>query len=117
MGHIAAQLDLPASGLLPALAEEMALEVELVLPAADPAALLFGLADHPRRFWPRPRVAAALRRLLANIDGSRPGLGLLRQYAPFLLEAAPSRLPLSQRIIARHVHKVVGRFRRATGTA
>jgi D-tagatose-1,6-bisphosphate aldolase subunit GatZ/KbaZ len=78
---------------------------------------LFGLSDRIRYYWPRPRVAEALQRLFANIDGSQPEMGLLAQYAPFLLEAEETSTPLSTRIIAAHLGRVVGKYRRATGTA
>jgi D-tagatose-bisphosphate aldolase class II non-catalytic subunit len=78
---------------------------------------IFGLSDRVRYYWPRPRVAEALQRLFANIDGSEPEIGLIAQYAPFLLEGAASPAPLSTRIVAAHVGRVVAKYRRATGTA
>jgi D-tagatose-1,6-bisphosphate aldolase subunit GatZ/KbaZ len=78
---------------------------------------VFGLSDRIRYYWPRPRVAEALQRLFANIDTARPERGLLAQYAPMLLDAAPSTTPLSMRIIAAHVTRVVEKYRRATGMA
>ena len=78
---------------------------------------LFGLSDRVRYYWPRPRVAAALQRLFANIDAATPEIGLIAQFAPPRRPPANSRLPLSARIIADNVEAVVGKYRRATRTA
>ncbi|HVW91253.1 MAG TPA: class II D-tagatose-bisphosphate aldolase, non-catalytic subunit [Devosia sp.] len=116
MAHIEAQLSVAPSGVLAILADEMEhdpSEWRAYIPDDDRAAAmrLFGLSDRVRYYWPRPRVAAAVQRLLANIDAAAIERGILSQYAPFALPADPR--PLSTRIVAHHVGRVVGKYRRA----
>jgi len=122
MAHIEDRLSVPRSGILDVLATEMMEHpAEWRSYIADDdrtdAMRLFGLSDRVRYYWPRPRVAQALQQLFANLDAARPERGLVSQYAPFLLDAPDSRQPLSTRIVAEHVGRVVGKYRRATGTA
>jgi D-tagatose-1,6-bisphosphate aldolase subunit GatZ/KbaZ len=122
MAHIESRLSVRQSDILAVLAAEMDRDPsEWRRYIADDdradAMRLFGLSDRVRYYWPRPPVAQALQRLFANLDAGRPELGLIAQYAPFLLDAPPSRDPLSTRIVTEHVGRVVTKYRRATGTA
>jgi D-tagatose-1,6-bisphosphate aldolase subunit GatZ/KbaZ len=122
MAHIESRLSVRQSDILAVLAAEMDRDPsEWRRYIADDdradAMRLFGLSDRVRYYWPRPPVAQALQRLFANLDAGRPEIGLIAQYAPFLLDAPTSRDPLSSRIIAEHVGRVVAKYRRATGTA
>lgn len=118
MAHIEVQLDVPQSNLLNVLDDEMALDPaawQQHLPDGQgtQAMRIFGLGDPLQAYWARPRVAAALRRLSANIDAAVPASGLLLQYAPQLAPASSGRLPLSQRIVDACVGPVVEKFRAA----
>jgi D-tagatose-1,6-bisphosphate aldolase subunit GatZ/KbaZ len=122
MAHIESQLSVPHSNILDVVATEMAdnpadWRSYIADDERADAMRLFGLSDRVRYYWPRQRVARALQQLFTNLDGSRPERGLIAQYAPFLLDAPESRQPLSARIVAEHVGRVVGKYRRATGTA
>jgi D-tagatose-1,6-bisphosphate aldolase subunit GatZ/KbaZ len=122
MAHIEEQLSVRRSGILEVVAAEMERdprEWRSYIPDDDRAAAmrLFGLSDRIRYYWPRPRVTQALQLLYANIDAAQPERGLIAQYAPFLLDAPVGRQPLSAQIIGEHVGRVVGKYRRASGTA
>jgi D-tagatose-bisphosphate aldolase class II non-catalytic subunit len=122
MAHIEGHLSVRQSNILDIVADEMEHDPADWRPyIADndraAAMRLFGLSDRVRYYWPRPRVAAALQRLFANIDAATPEIGLIAQFAPPRRPPANSRLPLSARIIADNVEAVVGKYRRATGTA
>lgn len=121
MAEMEQWLSVRRSGILGIVADEMEHDPadwrNYIAPGDRAEAMrLFGLSDRIRYYWPRPRVAEALQRLFANIDANRPEMGLLAQYAPFLLDAAETGTPLSTRIIAAHLGRVVGKYRRSTGT-
>jgi D-tagatose-1,6-bisphosphate aldolase subunit GatZ/KbaZ len=116
MVHIEAQLSVPPSGVLEILADEMEhdpADWRAYIADDDRAAAmrLFGLSDRVRYYWPRPRVARAVQRLFANIDAARVETGILSQYAPFALDSGGG--PLSTRIVAHRVGRVVRKYRTA----
>jgi len=121
MAHIESHLSAPRSNILAVVEDEMMRDPSqwrsyIADDERAPAMRLFGLSDRIRYYWPRPRIAAALQQLFANIDAGNAEAGLISQYAPFLLSTPASRQPLSGRIIAHHVGAVVEKYRRATGT-
>ena len=73
---------------------------------------LYGLSDRIRYYWPDPKVEAALKLLLANIDSARVPLGLASQFVGQML-FDDRTTPLSERIIQTKVDAVVERYRRA----
>ena len=86
-----------------------------IAPGPREAAMrLFGLSDRVRYYWPKPRIAAALRLLYHNIDHAHPELGLLLQFAPDLAADSAEPMPLSFRIVQHHVGAVIEKYRRAT---
>ena len=84
--------------------------------ADEPLMRLYGLSDRIRYYWPQPRVAAALKTLVANIDAAPIPPGLVSQFAGALLLDEPGA-SLSERIIAAKVGAVVANYREACGAA
>ena len=77
---------------------------------------LFGLSDRVRYYWPDPRIAAALKVLMANIDAGLVPPGLLWQFAgPMLID--DEALPLSQNIMQAKVGAVAAKYRGACRSA
>lgn len=77
---------------------------------------LFGLSDRVRYYWPDPRIAAALKVLMANIDAGPVPPGLLWQFAgPMLID--DEALPLSQNIMQAKVGAVAAKYRGACRSA
>ncbi len=63
----------------------------------------YSLSDRIRYYWPLPAVAAALERLLANLDANPPPLTLLSQYLPLQYEAVRTgQLRASARVLVLH---------------
>ena len=119
MAHLEGFLDVHPSGLLSIIDDEMAFDPadwQEHVAADDRASAmrLFGLSDRVRYFWARPRIAAALQTLFANIDAARPEAGLIAQYVPADLPGIDPHLPLSTRMIRSQVGAVVRKLRRAT---
>ena len=86
--------------------------------AADPheqLLKLYGLSDRIRCYWPAPNVAAALKRLIANIDAAIVPPGLLSQFVGRMLPEGQS-MSLSERIVQAKVGDVVAMYRRAAGS-
>jgi tagatose-1,6-bisphosphate aldolase non-catalytic subunit AgaZ/GatZ len=73
---------------------------------------LYGLNDRVRYYWSDPRVTAALKRLVANIDLQPIHPGLATQFAGEITQEN-LRTPLSQCIIFSKVGAVVAKYRRA----
>ena len=75
---------------------------------------LFGLSDRIRYYWPDPRIRAAVKTLMRNIDASTVPPGLVSQIVGEMLPDGEA--PLSRRIIEAKVGAVVAKYRRATGS-
>ena len=73
---------------------------------------IFGLSDRIRYYWPQPKVDAALKTLLSNIDAARAPPGIVSQFVGKML-ADDQAGPLSERIIQAKVGAVVEIYRRA----
>jgi D-tagatose-1,6-bisphosphate aldolase subunit GatZ/KbaZ len=76
---------------------------------------IYGLSDRIRYYWPHPRVGAALKTLLSNIDAARvphAPPGLVSQFVGRMLHEDQAD-PLSERIIQAKVGAVVEIYRRA----
>ena len=80
---------------------------------ADRVGRLFGLSDRVRYYWPEPRVDAAVKTLMRNIDSASVPPGLISQYVGET--AGEGEGPLSRRIVQAKVGAVVAKYRRATG--
>ena len=74
---------------------------------------LYGLSDRARYYWPDPRVEAAVKTLMRNIDAAPVPPGLTSQFVGDMLLDGEG--PLSRRIIRSKVGAVVARYRRASG--
>lgn len=108
------------SGLIDAIASEMKAEPRhwrAYVPAGprEAHAMLFGLSDRVRYYWPRPAIQAALGRLYQNIISARPEPGLLAQFTGLAPDAAGSSGDVPRRIIQASVGAVVSKYRRAAG--
>ncbi len=79
-------------------------------------ALIHGLSDRVRYYWPRPAVQASLARLRANIAAARPDPELVARHtgAPV---AAEGTADLPPRVVRRMVGEVVRKYRAAAGDA
>ena len=73
---------------------------------------IFGLSDRIRYYWPQPKVDAALKTLLSNIDAARAPPGIVSQFVGKMLPDDQAG-PLSERIIQAKVGAVVEIYRRA----
>ena len=73
---------------------------------------LYGLSDRARYYWPDPRVEAAVKTLMRNIDAAPVPPGLTSQFVgDMLLEG---KGPLSRRIVLAKVGAVIAKYRRAS---
>ncbi len=82
--------------------------------AAGKEERVFGLSDRIRYYWPQPRLAQAVERLRANLDGATISPGLLSQYVG-AMERAADETAMSARIIQHKVGAVVAKYRSACG--
>jgi D-tagatose-1,6-bisphosphate aldolase subunit GatZ/KbaZ len=77
----------------------------------------YSLSDRIRYYWPQPAVAAALDRLLTNLDANPPPLMLLSQYLPEEYRAVrEGRLrPGARELAMHHVELVLRQYASACG--
>lgn len=80
----------------------------------EAVALLYGLSDRLRYYWPCPRIQAALTQLYANIASGKAEPGLVAQFTGRMVEDL-SATTLPRRIIETMVGDVVAKYRAAAG--
>lgn len=85
--------------------------------AAQSLARRFSYSDRIRYYWPQPRVAAAVERLLANLDAQRVPETLVAQWLPDVYAASrKGTLAPDPRAWVRHrIRDVIARYARACG--
>jgi D-tagatose-bisphosphate aldolase class II non-catalytic subunit len=112
--RLEALLDLPPSGVTPALLAAM-----LARPAdwrayvppgrGEERMMLYGLSDRLRYYWPDPGVQAALARLTTALAAADPSPGLMAQVSGGLVDASVT----PETLVSRMVGAVVMKYRRA----
>ena len=72
----------------------------------------YSLSDRIRYYWPVPAVAAALERLLANLDANPPPLTLLSQYMPqqYAAVRAGTLRPRARELVLHAVRYVLEQY-------
>ena len=77
----------------------------------------YNLSDRSRYYWPQPKVAAALQRLLANLTLHPVPLSLISQYQPNQFEALRDGVISNQpaELIRSKILEVVDQYAQACG--
>ena len=79
------------------------------------AARRFGYADRIRYYWNRPKIAAAVRRMVRNLTTAGIPLPLLEQHLPLQYPAVRNGdlQPIPEQLVLNHVMRVTSRYARA----